>query len=599
MILEALVRLYDKKIEQARQDPQNENPQIAPPGWSKAKVVYGIELDEEGHVLGAVSLKKQVTRGKTTKEVPAEMLVPEQKKRSSGVSPNFLCDTSDYILGLTNKGKNEKEKEKSAKRARKCFSASSQLHHEILEGRDVPAARAVLRFFDHWQINDFDRMRTLSAVKEDLLGGGNIVFLWHGKPVQKDAAIRQIWETWCGRGNEEKAHKGQCLVMGEEAVPIALIHPNIKGVRGALSSGAAIVSFNTPSLESFGHEGEQGKNAPVSEKAAFAYTAALNELLADREYTQVIGDTTVVYWAETARREEQDIFSCLLGGDPQPELQQAVHNLCRGLSANISGISISPEEPFYILGLSPNAARLSVRFFMVNTLGNFVKDMEAHQERMAIQRPSYEQKKPVTLRELLQTTARKVDRNPLPPPYLTGDLLRAVLTDSAYPETLFQNVLLRIRAEKNVDYIRAGLIKAYLIKNHANSWEGEIQMAVNESCKAPAYVLGRLFALLENIQKAANPGINATIKDRYFNSACATPASIFPTLLKLSNAHLRKLEEGRRIFFSKKLGALMEKISMPDTGLPLPSRLTLEEQGAFIVGYYQETQAHFAKKEDN
>lgn len=121
-------------------------------------------------------------------------------------------------------------------------------------------------------------------------------------------------------------------------------------------------------------------------------------------------------------------------------------------------------------------------------------------------------------------------------------------------------------------------------------------MAVNENCNDISYVLGRLFSVLENIQLSANPGINSTIKDRYFNSACATPASVFPVLLKLVNAHLGKLDQPREIYFKKKLGALTDKIAMPDTGTPLPHRLTLDEQGAFVLGYYQETQARYAGK---
>lgn len=121
-------------------------------------------------------------------------------------------------------------------------------------------------------------------------------------------------------------------------------------------------------------------------------------------------------------------------------------------------------------------------------------------------------------------------------------------------------------------------------------------MAVNENCNDISYVLGRLFSVLENIQKSANHGSNSTIKDRYFNSACATPAAVFPLLWKLTNAHLGKLDQPKAAYFKKKLGMLMDKIAMPDTGTPLPHRLTLDEQGAFVLGYYQETQARYAGK---
>ena len=425
------------------------------------------------------------------------------------------------------------------------------------------------------------------------------MFSFRAQKVLDDPEVRRVWGKYClSQQNVSGDAKGQCLVTGAIDVPIAVTHPNIKGVKDTQSSGASLVSFNAPSLESFGNQKGQGRNAPVSKIAAFAYTTALNDLLADREHVLQMGDTTIVYWAETGQREEQDIFAALMGGDPEPALQDAIQKLIRGLPAEMESGTISPEDTFYVLGLSPNAARISVRFFLINTLGAFAKDIGAHQQRMSIVRPSYLSERYTSLQDILRETSRKTDKTPMPPPYLAGALMRAVLTNSAYPEALYRNILLRIHADHDINFIRAGFIKAYLVKNHAHPWEGEIQMAVNDNCREPAYILGRLFAVLESIQQAANPGISATIKDRYFNAACATPASIFPILLKLSNAHLKKLESGQRVFFSKKTGALIGKIAMPDAGAPIPPRLSLEEQGAFIVGYYQEMQARFTKKEE-
>lgn len=271
---------------------------------------------------------------------------------------------------------------------------------------------------------------------------------------------------------------------------------------------------------------------------------------------------------------------------------------------------VSPDEPFYILGLAPNAARISVRFFLRNTFGTFMKNMAAHEERMKIVHPSWE-KDWIPLWRVLKATVNPHSKDSSSSPLLAGSLLKAVFLDGRYPEALFQNILRRIFSDHDepagggkpavfkVGYVKAAIIKAYLLKNCGTKWEGKIQMAVNENCNDISYVLGRLFSVLENIQQSANPGINSTIKDRYFNSACATPAAVFPVLWKLANAHLGKLDQPRAVYFKKKLGLLMDKIAMTDRGTPLPHRLTLDEQGAFVLGYYQETQARYAgKKED-
>jgi CRISPR-associated protein Csd1 len=209
---------------------------------------------------------------------------------------------------------------------------------------------------------------------------------------------------------------------------------------------------------------------------------------------------------------------------------------------------------------------------------------------------------------LLKKTANSHSQDNAASPLMAGSLFRAILADQPYPEALFQNLMLRIFSEQDeynekgtrisekIGSVRAAGLKAYLLKNHSNRWEGKITMNVNDNCRDMAYVLGRLFSVLENVQQNANPGINATIKDRYFNSACATPASVFPILLKLANSHLAKIDTPFQIAFNKKIGHLLSLIVMPDEGSPIPNRLSLEEQGAFVLGYYQETQDRYTKK---
>ena len=596
MILQALVHLYDELCKQGK---------IAEEGWGIAKVSHRIVLDEDGHLQGIVSAKKKVQRGRKEIEVPSEMIVPLPVTRSSGVKANFLCDNSSYFFGKDDKGK--------PIRAKQCFEAAKEKHHQILDDCESKAARSVLRFFDTW---DVDKAAENPILKEnwDDIATSNFIFQVDGRDVLEDEAVRAAWNR-CSESDETGTDKEQgiCLVTGKENQPISILHPKIKGVQGAQSSGANLVSFNATAFCSYGYDGMQGENAPVSERAAFAYGTALNHLLADKAHAKQMGDTTVVYWSEHAIDACQDCFMSFLSdtadGMDDVTLDSIMEKIRNGVPASLEGVEISPEEPFYILGLSPNAARISVRFFLRNTFGETMAHMMAHQERLALSGPAWESGK-IPLWKLIKAAENpNSDKSGLSP-LLAGSLMRSVLQDSPYPEALFQHVMMRIFADQDktddkgqitfykIGYVRAAFIKAYLLKNRVQHWEGQIQMAVNENCTSIAYVLGRLFSVLENVQEKANPGINATIKDRYFNGACATPAVVFPTLLKLSNAHLGKLEAGQAVYFNKKLGALMEKIPMPDTGVPFPARLSLEEQGAFVLGYYQETQSRYGKKED-
>lgn len=599
MILQSLVHLYDE---------MGKKGEIAEEGWSLAKVTHRAEIDREGHLLRLIPIFQTVQKGKKTAEVPRDILVPAQVKRSSGVKANFLCDGPAYFFGI-DEGKPE--------RAIDCFEAARKLHHAVLDGCDSDTARALLAFFDGWSTEAAMTHPVIAANLEELRSSRNLIFLVDEKDPLKDDKIRDAWGRYQEVPAEEETDTGICLVTGKEHQKIARLHPAIKGVMGAQSSGATLVAFNGDSFCSYGHDGEQGANAPISERAAFAYASALNALLRDRDHAKVFGDTTVVYWTERAEKQVQDVFAALISGDrgtvDDAALNSIVESMKNGIPADLNGVRIDPDEPFYILGLAPNAARLAVRFFLKNTFGKTVECIAAHQERMRLSGPSWE-KGMTPLWRTLKATVNPHAKDSASSPLLAGSLLRAVFTDSLYPEAMFQNIMLRIfsdqdsdsgekgRKVEKVSYTKAAFIKAYLLKNKKQRWEDEIFMAVNENCREISYVLGRLFSVLENIQMQANPNINTTIKERYFNSACATPASVFPTLLKLANAHMDKLKDNTpaSIFFKKKIGSLMEKITMPDEGTPLPNRLSLEEQGAFVLGYYQETQARYAgKKEEN
>ena len=576
MILQALVEHYEDLAAQGK---------LARPGWSDANISYALYINDNGELEQAVSLKREEERGKKKVLAPRSMSLPAPVKRSSGVASNFLWDNSSYILGTDEKGKPQRSLE--------CFAACKALHHKILDSVDSPAACAVLAFFDRWDPSEAREHPALADKLEDVLAGANLVFRYQGTFLQDDALIRSAWQA-----HYDSAGDGPelvCLVTGKKGTAEA-VHPSIKGVAGAQSSGAALVSFNGDAFCSYGRE--QSLNAPTSKYAAFAYTSALNHLLAERDCVGRIGDTTVLLWASGGQRAYQSFSVASLFGAPTgysaSDLKKMTLDLCQGRPVLFEETQLNPGTTFYILGLSPNAARLSVRFFLKNTFGAFIQNVQAHQERLEIIRSSFDKFETIPLWKLLDETVNQNSRDKSPTPGMAGETLRAILSDTPYPATLLNGVSLRIRAEREITRGRAAILKAYYLKNpHPDIPKEVLTVSLNPDSANIPYTLGRLFSVLEAIQSSANPGINATIKDRYFNSASATPSRVFPALINLAQKHLRKLDKGRSISYSKQLTALTNKLEET-----FPDRLSLPQQGAFQLGYYHQTQARYTKMED-
>ena len=586
MILQALTAYYEQLVRQGK---------LSAPGWDDSfKVSYELRLNDAGQLLRVVPLLTEKTVGKKTVLAPRAMRVPAHEKRSSGIAANFLCDNSTYLLGADEKGKPE--------RSADCFKACAKLHHTILDGVDSPAARALLAYFDSWDPAQDAAHPLLAEQWKEITGNVNLIFGYEAADhshsfVNDDPAIQNAWQT---HYNDRSADSdmGQCLITGKYA-PIERTHPNISGVPGAQSSGAALVSFNAPAFCSYGHE--QGDNAPVSKYAAFAYTTALNRLLADRNHCKHVGDTTILCWAENAEPVYQDAMSMFLFGADEAtgiqesDVQAALKRLSAGQTVPFLEKELSPDQHFYLLGLAPNAARLSVRFFLRDTFGSFAQNLQKHAEEMEIDCSEKEKFRTLPIWAVVNETTRTVPGQPAKPsPQLAGDLLRAVLTGGRYPATLLNGVTLRIRAEQTVTRGRAAVIKAYYLRNYPTELNKEVYtVSLNETTNVP-YLLGRLFSVLEAVQKAANPGINTTIKDRYFNAACATPGISFPTLLRLSQKHLRKLNDGLATHYDKQITELMAQL--PESGFP--ARLSLPDQGKFTIGYYHQTQKRYVKKNE-
>lgn len=572
MILQSLVDYYAALAARG---------EIARPGWSLVQVSFALHIAPSGALLSITPLKQEVLRGKKTTEVPQSMLVPERVVRSAGIKPNFLCDTAGYLLGFDTKGKPQRTLE--------CFEACKQHHLSILEGATGAAAGALRAFFQSWDAPHAAEHPVLQEYAADLQVANLVFMVGGGDYAHKDPELQDCWQRYSSGAGAEK-QSGICLVTGKKA-PIAVLHGKIKGLPGGQAAGTTLVGFNAPAYESYGRRDAQGLNAPVGEYAAFAYVTALNHLLADREHRCQIGDTTVVYWAEQADPKPPEVFNLFFSPEEDTDslLAGVLQNLAQGKPVD----DVDLRKRFYVLGVAPNAARVSVRFFVQDTFGGMLQNLRRHYERLEIERPAFDHRQYLSVWALLSETVNPNSRDKSASPLLAGAVMRSILTGARYPQALFAAVLTRIRADHNLSRGRAAIIKAYLMRNHN---EQEVTtMALNPDSDNRAYVLGRLFALLEDAQLQANPGINTTIKDRYFASACATPGSVFPQLLRLSHHHTAKDEKSGR-WREKEKGLLLDKLHVDDN--PFPAHLSLADQGIFMLGYYHQVQVRYRKKED-
>ncbi len=581
MILNSLVNHYEMLHESGN----------APDfGWASVDVNLGILLDENGQVLNLIPLVTTVQMGKKQVEKSYKLTVPVPVVRTSGVSANFLCDNPAYILGVDLKGAKDKALEK--------FLAAKTLHLDLLSQATGSVAKAVRGFFETWDAQNAANhplvLREIKMIEQ----GRNMVFMVNeNQYAAEDEELQQIWNAFFLQQQAED--KQLCLVSGRNE-PIARLHDKIKNLPGAQTSGASLISTNADAFVSYNLV-DTMPGAPIGEYSAFAYVTALNRLLADREHRIDLGDTRLVYWTNQADDKASHIVG--IGLMPQTDegddqvLKEVFEKVGQGLP--IEGVLL--EEPFYVLGLRPNAARISVALFLVSSFGDILKNISRHYDRLEIVRPSFDKREYLSPWAIMQEIVNPNSKNKIPNPQVMMGLMRSMLTDARYPYLLYQNVLLRVRAQQGDGKIsrgRAALIKACLLQYLPEKERECITVALNTQSTNKPYILGRLFAVLEAAQESANPGLNATIKDRFFNAASATPAIAFPQVLKLFETHIKKIKKdkpGFAISYQKQVQDLLSNLDVE--GSPFPKTLGLEDQGLFILGYYQQTQARYTKKE--
>jgi CRISPR-associated protein Csd1 len=564
MILQTLNKYYER----LKDDPQIDIPLY---GFGRQKIHFVLVLDRNGKLVQVRDIREKPKN----KPVPVSLTVPMiGKKRSVDIEPNFMWDNTGYVLGMDSKGKET--------RTLKCFEAFKKLHHALGDSMQDRGMIAVLRFVDSWQPGDAPALEHWEE-----MASANLVFRLEGELmyIHDQPAVKEAWIRYCAEQGSEVV--ATCLVSGQ-TTPIARLHPAIKGVQGGQSTGAGIISFNLDAFLSY--EKTQNFNAPVGESAAFAYTTALNHLLRFESRQKIrIGDATTVFWTERASPIEGFMGVIL---DPRAAAADLA-NVRLFLEAARDGKQLpgieDPELQFFILGLSPNASRLSVRFWHASTVGEISRKIGQHFRDLAIVRSERDPEFPGMWQLLKETAVQGKTENI--PPLLAGALMRSVLAGATYPQSLLSAIIGRIRADQTINYFRAAVIKACLNrKYHIHHIAKEVNMSLDRESINPPYRLGRLFALLEKAQKDAIPGANTTIKDRYYGSASATPSVVFPQLLRLAQHHLQKAEYGGRT--DKMIEEVMQGIEK------FPTHLSLDDQGMFAIGYYHQRQAFYAKSEN-
>jgi CRISPR-associated protein Csd1 len=578
MILQELVRYYDRKSRDS--DPAQRLPSY---GLEDKDIPFVIEVAPDGKV---VQLRD--TRSLHGKKLRAQsFLVPQGVKKTSGVAANLLWDSAAYVIGLDKARKGKAEVTPHA-----AFRA--RIDALPVKAQADAGLRAVIAALDR---ADWTVIRAHAAWDEIEKSSPTMTFQLSGdvdlvcqRPAVANAA--QPAAT-------TEARLGVCLVDGSPA-PIQRLHASIKGVWGAQSSGANIVSFNARSFESYGKAERQGENAPIGERAAFAYTTALNHLLDKDSRNRVqVGDASTVFWADTPSQFDGEFTLADFFGESKDDPDRGVRAVQALHQAMASGsLPVGERDTqFFVLGLAPNAARISVRFWLCAPLAELAPRIAQHFDDLKVVRRFDSDPVTPSLFRLLASIALlgKLDNVP---PRLAGEWMRSILEGQPFPATLLNAAVIRCKAEQEVTTLRAAILKAWLNREHRRThpqaqpthqyFKEDLDMQQTE---AP-YLLGRLFAVLERIQQHAQPGINATIRDRYYGAASTAPVSVFTTLLRLKNAHLKKLSDAQTTYFERMVGEIMLPLS------DFPRQLALPQQAKFALGYYHQRQAFYTRRDE-
>lgn len=574
MILQSLYDYYQRKTDLPRE------------GFEWKEIPFVIEVNTSGSVVEIEDTRKQEGNKKRAKPY----YIPQGVKKSRNAVANLLWGNAEYVLGLPDSKKLSETKSKAKEtKYRKNLKDKREAFIRKIKSLPPPCqadegVRAVVRFCEH---NDYTALERFTEWKEVQTSNQNITFRLQG-----DIELicqRQAVTDAVSKSATTATPDGVCLITGDTD-EIERLHAPIKGVMGAQTAGANIISFNHPAFKSWGKK--QGRNAPVGKRSAFSYTTALNYLLGkdSRQHLQV-GDASTVFWADKpSPLEDQlpDIFEDDPVDDPDRGAL-AIRALYKAPHQGIAPIN-DDQTRFFVLGLAPNAARIAIRFWHVGTVAELAKSIQQHFDDLEIVRSRREKPHLSVLRLLRAVAVQGQSKNI--PPNLSGEVMRSIMGRLPYPDTLMQGAIRRVRAEREVTYPRAAIIKACLNRRAsiAQTSEKEITVSLDHSNMNPGYRLGRLFAVLEKIQEEAGLDITATLRERFYGAVSSTPVTVLSNLMKLKNHHLAKLENrGRRVNLERLISEIMDGVD------DFPSHLNLADQGRFNIGYYHQRHALFTK----
>lgn len=580
MILQALYDYYQRKAA----DPESG---IAPEGWEWREIYFLVVIDQDGNFIRF----KDTREGEGNQRRAKKFLVPTLgEKKGSGIKSNILWETLEYVFGVSTK-----PGQKSSRIKEQHLAFKEKIMKLTGDTKPLNALKAFVN-------KNHDEQITRDPIWDKVLElNRNLLLSLDGEGPFSD--LKHIQEA-INATRKGTGIFGPCLVSGKDS-ELSRLEPSIRGIKGANPTGASLVAVNnkvlngnnggqTPAFASFMKQ--QGFNSPISASASFAYTTALNMLLEQDSLNKInIGDMTIVFWAQK-KSENFDLETELPWffksdkDDPDKNVN-AVRSLYQAIEAG--RLPLDEDDRFYVLGLAPNDARISVRFWKTGKMADFALCIRQHfKDFNIVHRPNDHEY--LSLYQILTATVLDYKMDNVPP-NLAGAVVVSILDGTPYPRTLVQQCIRRIRAEQKEEKVtrtRAAILKASINRRYNNSAK-EVLVALDRTNTDPGYRMGRLFAVMGKIQEESSPGINATIRDRFYGAASSTPVTVFPCLLRLMRHHLAKLALGRKIQMEKEVQDIMDALKAK----AFPAHLTLDQQSMFAIGYYHQRQDFFKKKD--
>ena len=593
MIISALAKYYDCLAKM-------ENSPLIPKGLSKVKISYVAIINDLGELKAFIPHTKTAINGKKTFEVPIEEFFPERVSTTK-IEANIIEHRPKYLFGIEFEFNDKKFK--ITKKSRNSFEACKEKNIDFLSNIDCRIAKAMFNFFESWNPEEnLDNFLFFGIAKDYNNSYFTFCLEDDNELINSDEQIlNKFDEQNHSNKNENNDIMSQCAISGEYK-KIARIHDNLKEIHGANSSGCNIVCFKNNAVESYGKE--NGYNASISEEIMKKYTQAFNILSGNKKNKCVLGNMTILFWAETSKHQEDytDMFSIVCGlnnrdisDELSANIKRSFEILQKGKIPDISQIDLDESTKFYILGLTPNSSRLAIKMFLQNTFGEILKNVHQHIEDFQI----YENMKvPSTHKILKELVSPKVDEK-TPESTLVASYFNSIITGQLYPQSMLSRIIIRIKTDqddKKINFLkindtRVGIIKAYINRKNRILKKGEmITMSLNRDSREKGYLCGRLFAVLEILQKNAIGNVNSNIKSRFFGACCSNPAMVFPRLIKLAQNHIDKLEKSA--YFEMIISEIIDKLDSN-----FPKTLSIEDQGKFIIGYYHQNKDIYTRKE--